>query len=53
MLQVRILSKFKTVLVLNQKITDRLTSDKCMIHFGDHVDDHENIRVCVRGSGQN
>ena len=24
-----------------------------MIQYGDHVDDHENIRVRVRGRGQN
>ena len=24
-----------------------------MIQYGDHVDDHENIRVRVRGCGQN
>jgi hypothetical protein len=33
--------------------TDRLTSKKCMIQYGDHVDDHENIRVRVRVRGQN
>jgi hypothetical protein len=32
---------------------DRLTSKKCMVQYGDHVDDHENIGVRVRVRGQN
>ena len=33
--------------------TDHLTSDECMIQYGDHVDDHENICGRGRGRGQN